>query len=78
MNISISVIEQYAGIRPTTQDRRPFIGIHPKFATLCTFNGFGSKGVSLIPFCADHFIKHLEQDETLDSELSINRYYSLY
>jgi len=78
VNSEISVVEQSAGIRPTTNDRQPFIGMHPKIPTMCIFNGFGSKGVSLIPYCADQFYKHLEEGEMLDPELNINRYYSLY
>ena len=77
VNADFEIIERYVGLRPTTPDRRPFIGMHPKFPTLCTFNGFGSKGVSLIPYCADHLHKHLEYSENLDPEVSINRYYSL-
>jgi len=77
VNADFEIIERYVGLRPTTPDRRPFIGMHPRFPTLCTFNGFGSKGVSLIPYCADHLHKHLEYSENLDPEVSINRYYSL-
>ena len=66
-----------AGIRPATKDRRPFIGIHPEQAHLGVFNGFGSKGVSLIPFYAQKFVDHLESGTPLDSEVDINRYFSL-
>ncbi|MDA0193867.1 MAG: FAD-dependent oxidoreductase [Bacteroidetes bacterium] len=72
------IIERYVGLRPATPDRRPFIGMHPEFQTLCTFNGFGSKGVSLTPYCAEHFYKHLEHNENLNPAVSINRYYSLF
>jgi len=66
------------GIRPATKDRRPFIGKHPDNEHIYVFNGFGSKGVSLIPHCSKLFTTHLLDGEALDSELDISRYYSHY
>ncbi|MDQ7058589.1 MAG: FAD-dependent oxidoreductase [Ghiorsea sp.] len=36
------VVEHQAGIRPTTLDKQPFIGFHPKHQNIAIFNGFGS------------------------------------
>lgn len=38
------------GIRPATKDRKPLLGKHPDFEGVYMFNGFGAKGVSLIPY----------------------------
>lgn len=38
------------GIRPATKDRKPILGKHPDFEGVYMFNGFGAKGVSLIPY----------------------------
>lgn len=67
-----------AGIRPATKDRRPFIGKHPDNEHIYIFNGFGSKGVSLIPYCSKLFVASLLDGEGLDAELDIRRYYSHY
>lgn len=67
-----------AGIRPATKDRRPFIGLHPENRQVGIFNGFGSKGVSLIPYYARNFVDSLECDGELDEEVNICRYFSLY
>ncbi len=72
------VISQKAGIRPATRDRKPFIGLHPKYETIGIFNGLGTKGVSLAPYFAQQFCNYLESDEQLDSEVNISRYFSLY
>ncbi len=72
------VVDQVAGIRPTSRDRRPFIGIHPEFEQIGVFNGLGTKGVSLAPYFSDHFIDSLEQGSELDAEVNISRYFSLY
>ncbi len=66
-----------AGIRPATKDRRPLIGMHPKNNRLGVFNGFGSKGVSLIPYFAKNFVGSLTGEEELDEEVNIYRYFSL-
>ncbi len=72
------ILDQQAGIRPSTDDRRPFIGLHPEHAQLGIFNGLGTKGVSLAPYFADQFVKFLESGEELDPEVNIERVFSLY
>lgn len=73
--MSFKIIDQKAGIRPATKDRRPFIGLHPAYKPLGIFNGLGAKGVSLAPYFADRFVEFLERNGALDSEVSINRYF---
>ena len=58
---NIEVIGHMAGIRPATFDRRPFIGFHNQFPNVGIFNGFGAKGVSLVPYFASSFVKFLQQ-----------------
>jgi glycine/D-amino acid oxidase-like deaminating enzyme len=72
------LIEQQAGIRPSTHDRRPFIGLHPEYPSFGIFNGLGTKGVTLAPFFAEQFAKFLESGEDLDAEVNIERFFSLY
>jgi len=78
LQADFEVVDQIAGIRPATKDRRPFLGIHPKFETIGVFNGLGTKGVSLAPFWSEHFVEHLEQGKKLDSDVNISRHFSLY
>ncbi|MCP1381408.1 NAD(P)/FAD-dependent oxidoreductase [Runella salmonicolor] len=72
------ILEQHAGIRPSTKDRRPFVGIHPEYASLGIFNGLGTKGVSLAPFFANQLVNFLETGEEIDKEANIERIFSLY
>ncbi|UII21965.1 NAD(P)/FAD-dependent oxidoreductase [Fulvivirga ligni] len=72
------IIHQKAGIRPATLDRRPFIGTHPEFETIGIFNGLGTKGVSLSPYFAKHYVDYLEGEQELIPEVNISRYFSLY
>lgn len=73
----ISVSKRKVGIRPATKDRKPFVGLHPECPQLGVFNGFGSKGVSMAPYFAHQFAKHLVFGESIDAEVDIQRYYSL-
>jgi glycine/D-amino acid oxidase-like deaminating enzyme len=72
------VLDQWAGIRPATADRRPLLGIHPQYANVGVFGGMGSKGVSLVPFLAQHFTDFLLSGKQIMPEVNINRYLSLY
>ncbi|MFT5600603.1 MAG: glycine oxidase [Flavobacteriales bacterium] len=68
-----TVQEHQAGIRPTTHDRRPYIGTHPEHNNVHIFNGMGSKTVMLAPFLAHHFTDYLQSKATLDQEIDIFR-----
>ena len=69
------IVDQWAGVRPATRDRLPFIGIHPEHEPLGIFGGFGSKGVSLAPYFAQHFVHCLLKNTPVDEEVTIQRYY---
>lgn len=75
---TFNIINQEAGVRPATKDRRPIIGTHPNHHNLHIFNGFGTKGVSLIPYFTHQFIDFLLENKHLQLEANINRYYALY
>jgi glycine/D-amino acid oxidase-like deaminating enzyme len=66
------------GFRPTTPDRKPILGRHPKYPQLIFFNGLGTKGVSLAPAMAKSLINCLENDMPINKVTDISRYYSLY
>lgn len=73
-----SIVDQKAGIRPATKDRRPLIGNHPKLKNVYIFNGLGAKGVSLAPFYANQLVSNLNGEIELDTEVNIERYFSLF
>ncbi|MCS6821390.1 MAG: FAD-binding oxidoreductase [Microscillaceae bacterium] len=58
------IIDQKAGIRPATKDRRPIIGLHKTYTNMAIFNGLGSKGASLAPYFAHIFTDFLEGNTT--------------
>jgi len=68
------ICQQQAGIRPTTADRKPFIGHHPVHKDLYIFNGFGAKGSLQIPYYSQCFIRHLLHNSPLPADCDIRRY----
>ena len=72
-SLTYTVIGQKAGICPATFDSKAFIGLHPYYQQLAIFNGFGSKGVSLAPYLAKVFVKHLLFHKGLPKEVECSR-----
>lgn len=74
ISVPYTVIDQTAGIRPTVNDRRPLVGIHPKYKELVVLNGLGTRGVMIGPTIAKNVFNHLEKGEELDKEIDIKRF----
>lgn len=69
------VLSHKHGIRPATKDRKPFLGKHPQEESVYIFNGFGAKGVSLVPYFSEQMTNYLLNAATLDPEVDIARYF---
>lgn len=72
------VIDHQAGIRPTTLDKQPFIGSHPRLRNLHVFNGFGAKGSLAIPYYARQFAEALINQTALPVDCNIGRYHDTH
>ena len=72
---TVEVLNQEAGIRPTTRDRRPLVGTHKTHKNYHIFNGLGAKGYMLAPLISKEFVGYLLNGDALDPEVDINRYY---
>lgn len=68
-----SKLQSMFGIRPASRDRRPYIGPHPLDSRLVVFNGLGTKGLSLAPYCAEVLTEWLIQGKKLPDSLSLER-----
>ncbi len=73
LKLPFEIIDHQSAIRPTVKDRRPFIGFHPDFPLMAIFNGFGTKGASLIPYWANQFSDVLLRGGEVDKEVNIKR-----
>ncbi|MBO6605998.1 FAD-dependent oxidoreductase [Psychroserpens sp.] len=74
INCEFTVIDQVAGIRPTTKDRRPLVGRHPIHKNIYVLNGLGTRGVMISPYVAQQLFRHIENNDPLDSEIDIRRF----
>lgn len=70
-----SVVSHKTGIRPATRDRKPFLGKHPVEDSVYIFNGFGAKGVSLVPYFSEVMTGFLTKNKPISAEVDIARYF---
>jgi glycine/D-amino acid oxidase-like deaminating enzyme len=70
----VEVVEHTAGVRPASKDRRPVLGITAVHEAL--FNGLGSRGVLLAPWCSQHLADHLFRGMPLDAEVAHDRVFA--
>ena len=76
VNVPVNSVKSHkTGIRPATKDRKPFLGKHPVDDSVYIFNGFGAKGVSLIPYFSNMMALFLTKSEPIRAEVDIARYF---
>ena len=71
INADFEIVNHQAAIRPTTKNRRPFLGFHPHHNHLAIFNGMGTKGVMMAPYYAAQMASHITEGKELDEEVNV-------
>jgi glycine/D-amino acid oxidase-like deaminating enzyme len=71
IQVPYEILAHEAGVRPATNVRRPLIGTHENYHNLHIFNGLGTKGSSLGPYWAKHFMDYMEKGTELSQEVQI-------
>lgn len=74
LKVEYEIVSHHAAVRPTIQDRRPVIGLHPKYKSIGVFNGLGTKGALLAPYFAKQFADFLLSSENIDAEVNVSRF----
>lgn len=72
ITLPTEVVEHSYGVRPATKDRRPLLGKTGEHEAI--FNGLGSRGVLLAPWCAMHLADHLFNGTRIDPEVTYDRF----
>lgn len=72
----IEVMKHMVGVRPTVNDRRPFIGPFPNRPGQFILNGMGTKGTSLAPYWAEQLMLHILNRTPLSDEVWPDRHIS--
>lgn len=68
------VVDQIAGVRPTTKDRKPLLGVFTDHPNMVFFNGLGTRGLMMAPTLAGWLYNSLERNTPLPKEVDINRF----
>lgn len=74
MSCRFEVVDQLAGIRPASKDRKPMLGRHPKYKNFYCCNGFGSRGVLIAPMVSEQLLAFIEDDVALPKEIDLQRF----
>ncbi|PAU93939.1 hypothetical protein CK503_09725 [Aliifodinibius salipaludis] len=69
-----TLVDQWAGVRTSTPNYKPILGVHPAYSNLHLFSGLGSKGLLFGKFLAEHYADHLINGTPLYPEVDINRF----
>jgi glycine oxidase len=78
LKMPFETVNQNWGLRPTSPDRRPMLGHHPDSKNVITFNGLGTKGVSLAPYFSAHLADWLTSKDEIMPTVNIKRFKALY
>lgn len=71
---TVTLIEHRRAVRPTVQQRRPYLGKHPNVKGLHVYNGLGAKGSSLCSWLSPMLANFLTRDIPLHPEVDIARF----
>lgn len=74
LKVPYKVVNHLAALRPSTLERRPFVGLHPHYPNIGILNGMGTKGTSLAPFFAHQLVQHITEGQPIIKEAAINRF----
>lgn len=77
LKVPYTIVDHISGIRPANTERRPFVGVHPKYPSLAICNGMGTKGCSLAPYFSKQLIDYLNQGKAIHPEADIKRFESI-
>lgn len=68
------ILDHKAALRPSTLERRPFVGFHPQYSSVGILNGMGTKGTSLAPFFANQLVQHLVYGFPISNDANVQRF----
>ena len=75
LKLPFTIEDHKAAIRYATVERRPFVGLHPSYPSIGIFNGWGTKGCSLVPYFSEQFANHLMNPQIpIHQEADVRRF----
>lgn len=74
LRLPYTVVDHKAAIRPSSIERRPFVGMHPTFKKLGILNGMGTKGCSLAPYFSSQLTQYILKNDKIDINADVSRF----
>jgi len=74
LKLPFKIIDHKAALRPSTLERRPFVGFHPQYNSLGILNGMGTKGTSLAPFFANQLAQNILFNAPITADADVKRF----
>ncbi|MCC5916829.1 MAG: FAD-dependent oxidoreductase [Cryomorphaceae bacterium] len=74
-DVEITVLNQMAGVRAATKDRRPLIGKHPEYSKVFFMNGLGSRSILMSPYLSNCLVQCMLYGSEIPPSLDINRFF---
>lgn len=74
LKMPYKILDHKAALRPSTLERRPFVGFHPQYSSIGILNGMGTKGTSLAPFFANQLVQNILTDAPITKEADVKRF----
>ena len=74
LKMPYKIMDHKAALRPSTLERRPFVGFHPQYNSIGILNGMGTKGTSLAPFFANQLSQNILFDAPITPEADVKRF----
>lgn len=74
LKVPYKIVDHKAALRPSTLERRPFVGFHPQYPSIGILNGMGTKGTSLAPFFANQLVQNLLYGFPITPESNLQRF----
>ena len=68
------IVNQLAGVRPASIDRKPVLGKSLIHNNIYIFNGLGTRGVILAPWLANHLCNNILENTEIDLDCNISRF----
>ena len=74
LKLPYKIVDHKAALRPSTLERRPFVGFHPLYPAIGILNGMGTKGTSLAPFFASQLVQQICFGLPITAEADVRRF----
>ncbi len=70
---TVTFIKHQRAVRPTVQNRRPYLGRHHTYKNLSVYNGLGAKGSALCSWLSPMMADFISKNTPLNEEVDISR-----